>query len=85
MLGKSIRLQTWNIGTLTRKTIEIVDTMVSIKVNILCLPITKWIGEKARMVDKPKFKLWYIRKNKTRNGAGVIIYVSLRDEVVCVM
>lgn len=45
----------------------------------------QWIGEKARMLDKPRFKLWYTEKNKTRNRVRVIIDASLIHEVVCVI
>ena len=36
-----LRLVIWNIGTLTGKGMEIVDTMIRRKVNIICLQETK--------------------------------------------
>jgi len=41
--AKSIRLATWNVGSLTGKSREIVDVMQR-KINILCLQEVRWTG-----------------------------------------
>ena len=46
-----IRLAIWNIGTLTEKMIELVDTMIRRRINIICLHETKWAGEKSREIE----------------------------------
>ena len=51
-----LRLATWNIGTLTGKGTEIVDTMIRRKVNIICLQVTKWIGERFRKIENTRYK-----------------------------
>ena len=61
-----IRLATWNIGTLTGKSIELVDTMKRRRVNIACLQETKWKGKKAKDIDG--FKLWYTGEANNKNG-----------------
>ena len=38
---KRLRLGSWNIGTLTGKSMEVVDTMIRRKINIMCLQETK--------------------------------------------
>ncbi|KAI4348022.1 hypothetical protein L6164_008785 [Bauhinia variegata] len=58
----SIRFGTWNIGTLTSKSLEVVDAMVWGRINIICLQKSKWVGEKARELDTTAFKLRYIGK-----------------------
>ena len=45
-----IRLGNWNVGSLTGKLREIVDTMTRRRVNILCVQETKWTGQKAKEV-----------------------------------
>ncbi|KAL5186030.1 Craniofacial development protein 2 [Glycine soja] len=65
---RRIRFGTWNIGTLTGKSIEIVDVMVRRKINFMCLQETKWTGEKAKELDNSGFKLWYTGKIRLRNG-----------------
>ena len=54
-----IRLGSWNVGSLTGKLRELVDTATRRRVNILCVQETKWKGQKAKEVDNTGFKLWY--------------------------
>ena len=54
-----IRLASWNVGSLTGKLRELVDTATRRHVNILCVQETKWKGQKAKEVDNTGFKLWY--------------------------
>jgi hypothetical protein len=54
-----VRVGTWNIGSLTGKLREVVDTMIRRRVNILCVHETKWKGQKAKEVKDTGFKLWY--------------------------
>jgi exonuclease III len=77
-----IRLGSWNVGSLTGKLRELVDTAVRRRVNILCVQETKWKGQKAKEVDNTGFKLWYTGTTSNRNGVGVLIDKSLKDDVV---
>jgi hypothetical protein len=52
-----LRVGTWNVGSLTGKLREIVDTMISRCVNILCVQKMKWKGKKAKEVEDTGFKL----------------------------
>jgi hypothetical protein len=51
------RVGTWNVGSLTGKLQEIVDTMIRRRVNILCVQETKWKRQKAKEVEDIGFKL----------------------------
>ncbi|KAL5189467.1 Enoyl-CoA hydratase 2, peroxisomal [Glycine soja] len=77
-----IRFGTWNIGTLTGKSMEIVDVMVRRKINFMCLQETKWTGEKAKELDNSGFKLWYTGKIRSRNGVGIIVDKEWKKDVV---
>jgi exonuclease III len=77
-----ICLGSWNVGSLTGKLRELVDTTVRRRVNILCVQETKWKGQKAKEVDNTGFKLWYIGATSNRNGVGVLIDKSIKDGVV---
>ena len=68
-----IRLGSWNVGSLTGKLRELVDTATRRRVNILCVQETKWKGQKAKEVDNTGFKLWYTGIVVNRNGVGVLI------------
>ena len=77
-----IRLGSWNVGSLTGKLRELVDTVTRRRVNILCVQETKWKGQKAKEVDNTSFKLWYTGTVANRNGVGVLIDKSLKNSVV---
>ena len=76
-----LRLGSWNIGTLTGRGMELVDTMIRRRVNIVCLQETKWVGEKAKEIGTG-FKLWYSGKVGNKNGVGIVVDKTLKDEVV---
>ncbi|PKU79532.1 ataxia telangiectasia mutated family protein [Dendrobium catenatum] len=61
---------------------ELIDIMIHRKLNILCIQETKWVGDKAKEIDSLGFKLWYSGRSRTRNGVGVIIDKSLKDNVI---
>jgi exonuclease III len=53
-------------------------------VNILCVQETKWTCQKAKEMENTGFKLWYIGKKRSKNGIGILIDKSLKNEVVAV-
>jgi hypothetical protein len=61
---------------------EVVDTMITCRVNILCVQETKWKGQKAKEVEDTSFKLWYTGTTSTKNGVGIVFNKSLKDGVV---
>jgi exonuclease III len=77
-----VRVGTWNVGSLTDKLQEVVDTMIRRSVIILYVQETKWKGQKAKEVKDTSFKLWYIGNTSTKNGVGIVLNKSLKDGVV---
>jgi exonuclease III len=77
-----LRVGTWNVGSLTGKLQEIVDTMIRRRVNILCVQEMKWKGQKAKEVEDTGFKLWYIGTTTNKNGVDIVLDKSLKDGVV---
>ena len=77
-----IRLDSWNVGSLTGKLRELVDAVIRRRVNILCVQETKWKGQKAKEVEGTGFKLWYTGTISGRNGVGILIDRRLKDGVV---
>jgi exonuclease III len=77
-----VRVGTWNVGSVTSKLREVVDTMIRRRVNILCVQETKWKGQKAKEVEDTGFKLWYTGNTSTKNGVGIVLDKSLKDGVV---
>jgi hypothetical protein len=77
-----VRVGTWNVGSLTGKFQEVVDTMIRWRVNILCVHETKWNGQKVKEVEDTGFKLWYTENTSIKNGVGIVLDKSLKDGVV---
>jgi exonuclease III len=77
-----LRVGTWNVGSLTGKLREIVDTMIRRRLNILCVQEMKWKGQKAKEVEDTSFKLWYTGSTANKNGVGIVLDKSLKDRVV---
>ena len=48
----------------------------------LCVQETKWVGEKAIIIEPWGYKLWYTGRDRNRNGVGVIIDKQLIEDVV---
>ena len=80
-----IRLGSWNVGSFTGRLRELVDSAIRRRVNILSVQETKWKGQKAKEVEDTGFKLWYTGTTANRNGVGVLIDKSLKDDVVDVI
>ena len=68
-----IRFRIWNIGTLKGRSMEIVDTRISRRINLICLQEIKWLSEKVNELDKSRFKLWYTEKFRSKNRVGIIV------------
>ncbi|GJW32833.1 retrovirus-related pol polyprotein LINE-1 [Tanacetum coccineum] len=77
---RRIRVGSWNVGSLTRKLVEICNVLGRHKVDIECFQETKWKG--SRMREGNGYRLWYSGFATVRNGVGVILAVGLKDKVV---
>jgi exonuclease III len=67
LVGESrIRLGSWNVGSLTGKLRELVDTVIRRHVNILCVQETKWTGKKAKEVEKHASNCGTHEKNEVK-------------------
>ncbi|XP_071713686.1 uncharacterized protein [Rutidosis leptorrhynchoides] len=75
-----IRVGSLNIGTLTGKRIELVDTFLKSKVDIVCVQETRWKGEEA--IEIQDYKLWYSGSRIARNGVGIFLGKLHKDNVV---
>ena len=76
----NVRLASWNIGSLTGKSIELVKILHRRRISIACIQETKWAGAKAKEIDG--FKLWYSGVKRTANGVGILVESELVEQVV---
>jgi hypothetical protein len=77
-----VRVGTWNVGSLTGKLHEVVDTMIRRCVTILCVQETKWKGQNIKEVEDTGFKVWYTGNTPTKNGVGIMLDKSVKDRVM---
>lgn len=79
-----LRLASLNIGSLTGKGMELVDTLIRRRVNIACLQETKWVGSKAKELENTGYKIYYTGLDRRRNGVGIVVDKDLKDDVITV-
>ncbi|XP_019248752.1 PREDICTED: craniofacial development protein 2-like [Nicotiana attenuata] len=75
-----LRIGSWNIGSLTSKSIELVNILQKRKINIACVQETRWVGSRAK--DADGYKLWYSGVLRGKTGVGVLVDRHLRESVV---
>ncbi|XP_019235397.1 PREDICTED: craniofacial development protein 2-like [Nicotiana attenuata] len=75
-----LRIGSWNIGTLTGRSIELEKILQKRKVNIACIQETRWVGSKAK--NAYVFKLWYSGRSKDKNGVAILVDRDLRETMV---
>jgi exonuclease III len=64
----------------TGKLRDVVDAMISRRVNILCVQEIKWKRQKLNEVQDTD-KLWYTITTAIKNGVDIVINKSLKDRV----
>ncbi|MBN3324175.1 CFDP2 protein, partial [Atractosteus spatula] len=79
-----MRVGSWNVGTMTGRGRELVETMARRKVEILCVQETKWKGNSSRHLGEG-YKILYAGKSTKMNGVGVIVCKDLADKIVRVV
>ncbi|XP_009772709.1 uncharacterized protein [Nicotiana sylvestris] len=75
-----LRIGSWNVGTLTGKSIELAKILQKRRVNIAYVQETRWVGSRAK--DADGYKLWYSGVQRGKNGVGILVDRELRDSVV---
>ena len=76
----TMRIGSWNIGSLTGKGRELVDVMQRRKIMILSIQETKWKGKSARKLGEG-YKVYYTGESTRRNGVGIILHPDLQENV----
>ncbi|XP_019246491.1 PREDICTED: craniofacial development protein 2-like [Nicotiana attenuata] len=79
-VASRLRVGSWNIETLTGKSIELGRILQRRRINIACVQETRWKGTKA--CDINGYKLWYSGDAGGKNGVGILVDRDLRELVV---
>ena len=48
----------------------------------MCFQEIKWVGTKVKELDTSGFKLWYIGKVRAKNGVGIIVDKTWKNNMV---
>ncbi|KAJ0557790.1 putative SWR1-complex protein 5/Craniofacial development protein [Helianthus annuus] len=78
--GCSLRVASWNVGTLSGKLLEVIDTLKRHRVQIACLQETRWKGHRAEECNG--YKLLYSGSNGTKNGVGFLVAIELHKNAI---
>jgi len=77
------RIATWNVGTMTGKSMEVAEALKRRKVDVACIQEVKWKGKKAREIGMG-YKLFYSGESRSRNGVGIILKDTLCENILAV-
>ncbi|XP_076888894.1 uncharacterized protein LOC143539467 [Bidens hawaiensis] len=78
--GYSLRVASWNVGTLSGKLLEVIDALKRCKVHIACLQETRWKGQRG--VERNGYKLLHSGADGAKNGVGFLVAIELHKNVI---
>lgn len=77
------RIGTWNIGSLTGRSTELVNIMKKRRIDLIGLQETKWRGQKAKLLSDG-YKLFYTGSSTRQNGVAIILAPHLAKNVISI-
>ena len=80
----NLRMGTWNVGSMSRRSGEIVDVMMRRKIELCCLQETRWKGGSAKWMGKAgsRFKFFWKGSDVAVGGIGIMMCESLAERVI---
>jgi exonuclease III len=81
-----MRFGTVNIGSMSGRSMEVVDMMERRKVDVCCLQETRWKGGSSRMLEgrNGHYKFFWQGCNGGESGVGILISEAFVDKVIAV-
>ncbi|KAI5643615.1 hypothetical protein NE865_04417 [Phthorimaea operculella] len=79
----TMRLATWNIGSLTGRSQELAEVLQRRKINICCIQELRWKGSKSRNIGNG-YQLLYHGSSNARNGVGIVVDEQLKQRIISV-
>ena len=79
--SKNLRIASWNVGTLTGKSMEIAEALNRRNVNICCLQETHWKGSSAKNLGNG-YRLYYSGTVNKRNGVGIAVDSEHQERIL---
>lgn len=79
--NQKVRFATLNVGTLTKRTMELADLCKRRRLDFICLQETRWQGSKSRNIGEG-YKLMYTGSKGGQNGVAIAISEDHLDNIV---
>ena len=79
-----IRFGSWNVGTMTGRSSEIVEVLERRRVDVCCVQETRWKGGKAKMVrgKSGQYKFLWQGCPEGIHGVGLLVSEKFVDKIV---
>ena len=80
----NLRIATWNVGTMSGRAGEVVETLERRKIDICCVQETRWRGGSARMITgkENRYKFFWIGDASGFGGVGVLVVEKWIENVL---
>jgi hypothetical protein len=72
---EKIRIASWNVGSLTGRSVELVEALDRRRIDICCLQETRWKGGSARLLNGSgvSYKLFWVGSKEAIGGVGIVV------------
>ena len=82
--GERFRVGSWNVGTLTGKSVEVAEELWGNGVVVGCLQETRWKGAKCRFIGggDAKYKVYWMGNKGGMGGVGIAVAENWVDKVI---
>ncbi|XP_045446697.1 craniofacial development protein 2-like [Melitaea cinxia] len=78
---RKLRFATWNIGSLTRRCMELADVLMRRRIQCAFLQETRWKGDESYDIGQG-YQLVYTGSSTGRNGVAVVLCEELRKNLL---
>jgi exonuclease III len=71
-----VKIASWNVGSLSKKSGEVVEVLMKRRVDVCCIQEARWKGEGARLIGRhdAEYKIYW--KGGKESTAGVAVLVA---------
>lgn len=81
---EKVRMASWNVGTMSRRSGEVIEVMVRRNIDFCCVQESRWKGKGTRMLGQTgkRYKFYYQGCNSATSGVGILIAERWIENVV---
>ncbi|EXB80303.1 hypothetical protein L484_025159 [Morus notabilis] len=72
----------WRLSAVDTRIVQNASSRAVVEIPVTCYQETMWTGKKEKEIGNLGHKLWYTSWERNRNGVGILVDKTLKDEVV---